>query len=46
MTEYKERHKAGGGEVIYRVNSDKGGQEKGSSNLGLMCSVSFIPFRS
>ena len=32
MTEYKERHKAGGGEVIYRV-SDKGGQERGSSNL-------------
>lgn len=28
MTEYKERHKAGGGEVIFRV-SDKGGQEKG-----------------
>ena len=33
MTEYKERHKAGGGEVIYRVNSDKGGQEKGSRNF-------------
>ena len=25
MTEYKERHKAGGGEVTYRVG-DKGGQ--------------------
>ena len=27
MTEYKERHKAGGGEVTYRV-SEKGGQGK------------------
>ena len=37
MTEYKERHKAGGGEVTYRV-SEKGGQkptgqERGSSNF-------------
>ena len=33
MTEYKERHKAGGGEVTYRVG-DKGGQGKrGGSNL-------------